>query len=99
MYLFSFILTIYQMAETFNRDKLPSLTALLEREIRQPAPTENPKAEMFSTFDGVPPVVSYGRSKEVPCFSSAVSVAYTKDLGRHLVANRDIEFGKLVMLL
>jgi hypothetical protein len=39
------------------------------------------------------PELSYGQNPEVPSFSSAVSVEYSKQLGRHLVANRDINTG------
>lgn len=39
------------------------------------------------------PQLSYGVHKEVPCLSSAVSIAYSKELGRHLVANQDIKMG------
>lgn len=40
------------------------------------------------------PELIYGQSAEIPCFSSAVTLAYTKDLGRHLVANRDLDTGR-----
>jgi len=39
------------------------------------------------------PSLSYGESEEVSSFSSAVSIEHSKALGRHLVANRDIETG------
>jgi hypothetical protein len=39
------------------------------------------------------PDLSYGPSAEVPSFSSAVSIAYSKELGRHLVANRSLKTG------
>jgi hypothetical protein len=39
------------------------------------------------------PELSYGVNEEVPCLSSAVSIAYSKQLGRHLVANQDIQIG------
>jgi len=41
------------------------------------------------------PSLSYGPSEEVPSFSSAVNLEHSKELGRHLVANRDIETGNL----
>jgi len=41
------------------------------------------------------PDLSYGQNPEVPSFSSAVSVEYSKQLGRHLVANRDTNTGKI----
>jgi hypothetical protein len=40
------------------------------------------------------PPLAYGVSDEAPCFSSAVSIAYNKEIGQHIVANRDIEPGK-----
>jgi len=39
------------------------------------------------------PQLSYGVNNEVPCLSSAVSIAYSKELGRHLIANQDIKIG------
>jgi hypothetical protein len=39
------------------------------------------------------PEPSYGPSAEVPSFSSAVSMAYSKKLGRHLIANKLIKTG------
>lgn len=39
------------------------------------------------------PRLSYGVNNEVPCLSSAVSIAYSKELGRHLIANQDIKIG------
>jgi hypothetical protein len=81
-----------QMAEKFNMNELPKLKELMKSEINQPAPIEDMKAGMYYTDGKVPPL-SYGPSKEVPCFSSAVSVAYSEEFGRHLVANRNIKIG------
>jgi hypothetical protein len=39
------------------------------------------------------PALNYGQNPEVPSFSSAVSVGHNKKLGRHLIANRDINTG------
>jgi hypothetical protein len=39
------------------------------------------------------PHLSYGVNNEVPCLSSAVSIAYSKELDRHLIANQDIKIG------
>jgi hypothetical protein len=41
------------------------------------------------------PELSYGQNPEVPCFSSAVTVKYSKKFKRHLLANRNIKTGKL----
>ncbi|XP_059485308.1 SET and MYND domain-containing protein 4-like [Neocloeon triangulifer] len=45
----------------------------------------------------VPPL-SYGVSDTVPCLSSAVAIAYNVQLGRHLVAKRDLEIGDVVIV-
>jgi hypothetical protein len=39
------------------------------------------------------PELNYGQNPEVPSFSSAVSVCHSKEFGRHLIANRDINTG------
>lgn len=39
------------------------------------------------------PKLSYGTTPEVPSLSRAASVAHSQQLGRHLVANRDIDTG------
>jgi hypothetical protein len=39
------------------------------------------------------PDLSYGPSAEIPCFSSAVTLAHDKDLGRHLIADQDLNTG------
>jgi hypothetical protein len=81
------------MAEEFNKDELSKLKQVLDSEIKQPRPIEDPKAGKYFTDGKVPPL-SYGPSKEVPCFSSAVSIAYSEEFGRHLVANRNIQIGE-----
>jgi len=61
------------------------------KEMEQPEP-------VFSTALPQPnewtlPSLSYGPSKEVPSFSSAVNLEYSQQLGRHLVANKSIKTG------
>jgi hypothetical protein len=41
------------------------------------------------------PELSYGSNPEVPNFSSAVTLKHSSKLGRHLVANRNINTGRL----
>lgn len=48
---------------------------------------------LIPNYFGELPQLSYGVNKEVPCLSSAVSIAYSKELGRHLIANQDIRIG------
>lgn len=63
--------------------------------------------EPESAFDVVLPVhnkwtlpkLSYGQNPEVPSFSKAVYVAHNKQLGRHVVANRNIKTGIFIFLL
>jgi hypothetical protein len=42
------------------------------------------------------PELSYGQNPEVPSFSSAVNLVHSKELGRHVVANRDINTGIII---
>jgi len=80
------------MIEKHNTGEICArLKAEFLKEMEQPEP-------VFSTALPQPnewtlPSLSYGPSKEVPSFSSAVSLQYSKELGRHLVANRDIKTG------
>jgi hypothetical protein len=39
------------------------------------------------------PELSYGKNPEVPSYSSAVNLEYNKKVGRHFIANRDINAG------
>jgi hypothetical protein len=45
------------------------------------------------------PELMNGQNAEVPSISSAASVKHNKNLGRHLVANRNIETGNLSILV
>jgi hypothetical protein len=45
------------------------------------------------------PALSYGQNPEVPCFSSALSLLHNKELGRHVIANRNINTGMLLQAL
>jgi hypothetical protein len=44
------------------------------------------------------PELSYGQSSEVPSFSSAINLVYNKKVGRHLIANRNINTGMLYFI-
>jgi hypothetical protein len=39
------------------------------------------------------PELSYGKNPEVPSFSSAINLVHSKELGRHVLANRNINTG------
>jgi hypothetical protein len=41
------------------------------------------------------PELSYGQNPEVPSCSSAINLIYSKKFGRHLIANRNIDPGKI----
>jgi hypothetical protein len=45
------------------------------------------------------PEPSYGRNNEVPCFSSALSLEHSKELGRHVIANKNINTGILYRII
>lgn len=45
------------------------------------------------------PELSYGQNTEVPSVSSAVSINYSNVLGRHLIANRNINTGIFLILV
>jgi hypothetical protein len=42
------------------------------------------------------PELSYGQNPEVPSFSSAIHLVHNKKVGRHVLANRDINTGIIV---
>jgi len=42
------------------------------------------------------PELSYGQNSEVPSFSSAINLVYNKEVGRHLIANRNINTGIII---
>jgi hypothetical protein len=42
------------------------------------------------------PELRYGQNPEVPSFSSAATVAHSKEFGRHLLANRKIDTGNFM---
>jgi hypothetical protein len=44
------------------------------------------------------PELSYGQNSEVPSFSSAINLMYSKKFGRQLIANRNIDTGILLLL-
>jgi hypothetical protein len=82
---------IFQAIEDFNSPETKEPRQYVENEMSKPAPKGFPRMGEF--YCGTIPPLSYGVSEEVPCFSSAVSVEYSKELGRHLVATRDCEIG------
>jgi hypothetical protein len=43
------------------------------------------------------PEMSYGQNTEVPSFSSAINLEHTMELGRHLIANRNINTGIFIL--
>jgi hypothetical protein len=77
--------------EEHNEGDCDVLKAKVLSKMKDPEPVFNmelPKPNKIKL-----PPLSYGPSDEVPSFSSAVSIAHSKELGRHLVANRPIETG------
>jgi hypothetical protein len=51
-----------------------------------------PKANIWKL-----PELSYGQNPEVPSFSSAINLVHSKELGRHVFANRNINTGILFL--
>jgi hypothetical protein len=47
-----------------------------------------PKANIWKL-----PELSYGQNPEVPSFSSAINLENSKELGRHILANKNINTG------
>jgi hypothetical protein len=52
-----------------------------------------PKANIWKL-----PELSYGKNPEVPSFSSAINLVHSKELGRHVLANRNINTGIFLIL-
>jgi hypothetical protein len=79
--------------EEHNKGDCDMLKVKVLSKMKDPEPVFNmelPKPNKIKL-----PPLSYGPSDEVPSFSSAVSIAHSKELGRHLVANRPINTGIL----
>jgi len=80
------------LIEKHNKeDVCARLKAELAKEMELPEPvlaTRLPQSNEWTL-----PSLSYGASKEVPSFSSAVDLQYDKQFGRHIVANRDLNTG------
>jgi len=77
--------------EEYNKNDSKALKAKVFSKLEDQEPIFNidlPKPNKWKLPD-----LSQGPSEEVPSFSSAVSIAYSKELGRHLVANRPINTG------
>jgi len=74
-----------------KEDVCARLKAELAKEMELPEPvlaTRLPQSNEWTL-----PPLSYGTSKEVPSFSSAVDLQYNEKFGRHIVANRDLNTG------
>jgi hypothetical protein len=68
------------------------LSELVKLKMEEPEPVFKVKLPKPNN-DWKLPELSYGQNPEVPAFSSAVSLEYNKKLGRHLIANREINTG------
>jgi hypothetical protein len=53
-----------------------------------------PKANIWKL-----PELSYGKNPEVPSYSSAINLVHSKEFGRHVLADRNINTGILFSLL
>lgn len=77
-----------QTFDEHNKGDCNALKAKVLEKLNDPEPVFNmdlPKPNKWKL-----PKLSYGSSAEAPSFSSAVSIAHSKELGRHLIANRSI---------
>jgi hypothetical protein len=80
-----------QAIDQFNKVVCVALKAKVLTKMKDPEPVfdmDLPKPNKWRL-----PELSYGPSAEVPSFSSAVSIDFSKALGRHLIANKPIKTG------
>jgi hypothetical protein len=81
-----------------NDDEAKRLTEIVLCQLEDPAVPELkaklPKASILKL-----PELSYGKNPEVPSYSSAVNLEYNKKVGRHFIANRDINAGIFIFFL
>jgi hypothetical protein len=80
------------MKENNSNDEAKKLSEQVLSKIQEPMPYLKgafPKANIWKM-----PELSYGQNPEVPSYSSAINLVHSKELGRHLIANRDINTGK-----
>lgn len=68
-----------------------SLKELLTAKMEDPAPVFNGALPIHNKWQL--PELRFGQNPEVPSFSSAASVMHSEQLGRHLIANREIDTG------
>jgi hypothetical protein len=68
------------------------LLKLALAKMEEPEPVQKPK--MIKANISKKPELSYGCNPQVPSFSSAIFIEYSKKFGRHVVANRDINTGR-----
>jgi hypothetical protein len=79
--------------ENSTNDEAKILSEQVSSKMEEPMPDlkeKLPKANIWKL-----PEVIYGKNPEVPAFSSAVKLVHSKELGRHLFANRKINTGTI----
>jgi len=74
-----------------KKDVSARLKAELAKEMELPEPVF--ASDLPQPNEWTLPPLSYGPSAEVPSFSSAVNLEYNEQLGRHIVANRNLNTG------
>jgi hypothetical protein len=78
--------------ENSKNDEIKRLSELVRSKMEDP-PEPDLKEKLPEPNNWKLPELSYGQNPEVPSFSSAVNLEYSTELGRHLIANRNINTG------
>jgi hypothetical protein len=89
------MIIICQAIDVYNNDDAKRISELVLHKMEEPEPIFNIPLPKPNNNNWKLPELSYGQNPEVPCFSSAVSLEYNKELGRHLISNRNINTGKV----
>ncbi|XP_065339628.1 SET and MYND domain-containing protein 4-like [Cloeon dipterum] len=76
-------------------EKKTQLSSSVEKEFNE---SLEPKARRLVEIYPDPPLLSYGKNKEAPSLSNAVSISHDANFGRHLTAARDIQAGDYVLV-
>jgi hypothetical protein len=79
-----------------TQNDITRLSELVMSKMEEPMPDlkdKLPKANIWKL-----PELSYGKNPEVPSFSSAINLVHSKELGRHVFANRDINTGIFLII-
>lgn len=80
--------------ETLAASLTKSTESKIDQEFQPPSPPSPPRSTFL--FDQ-PDLLFHGTNEQVPCASDTLRVAYSKEKGRHILANEDIPPNALIL--